>query len=279
MNSMAAAWGAMAQRSRRVGLRAAGWGLAAALSLTCPTMAVAQASPGSPAIDSDLVRPGAAPVSAPPTGSRPPSMSTAPGMGAGYVDPTAQPRYMTAPANGSYAATASSGGAGCTRASSGDTYHQDDLIGAAENAFGDGAHGLAIIIRDILRKQGEPNGYITGREASGAFAVGLRYGSGMLCDKAIGRMPIYWTGPSLGFDIGGSASKTFVLVYNLTKADDLFRRFAAGEGQAYLVGGFHVSYLRHGNVVLIPVRMGVGLRLGVNGGYMKITRHLNYMPF
>jgi hypothetical protein len=165
------------------------------------------------------------------------------------------------------------------RESYGATYQQRDVIDAAEGVFGRGASGLGQMIEDVLRKQGQPNGYIAGREAGGAIVAGLRYGSGTLCSKTLGRMPVYWTGPSVGFDFGANAAKTFVLVYNLTDADALFHRYVAGEGQAYLVGGFHISYLRRGSVVLIPVRMGVGLRLGINGGYMKITRKLNYLPF
>ena len=61
--------------------------------------------------------------------------------------------------------------------------------------------------------------------------------------------------------------------------DEIFNRFAAGEGQAYLVGGFNVSYLRRGDVVLIPVRMGVGLRLGINAGYMKFSKKQKLSPF
>lgn len=155
----------------------------------------------------------------------------------------------------------------------------DDLIGSAEGVFGTGARGLAAVIRDILRKQGIPDGYIAGREAGGAFAIGVRYGSGMLCQKKQLPMPVYWTGPSIGFDVGASAAKTFVLVYNLNNADDLFHRFGAGEGQAYLVGGLNVSYLRRGNMVLIPVRMGVGLRLGISAGWMKFSRHQKWLPF
>ena len=158
-------------------------------------------------------------------------------------------------------------------------YQKDDLIGAAEGVFGKGAEGLAGLIEDILRKQGEPNGYIVGREASGAFVVGLRYGSGTLHHKVEGERPVYWTGPSIGFDAGANAGNTFVLVYNLYDSEDLYKRFGAGEGAAYLVGGFHTSYLRRGDVVLIPVRMGLGLRLGVNAGYMKFTRKRNFVPF
>lgn len=161
----------------------------------------------------------------------------------------------------------------------GATYRQDDLIGAAEGVFGKGAQGLASLIQDILKKQGEPNAYIVGREGGAALVVGLRYGSGTLYHKVEGQKPVYWTGPSVGFDAGANAGNTFVLVYNLYNSDDLYRRFGAGEGQAYLVGGFHVSYMRRGDVVLIPVRAGVGLRLGVNAGYMKFSRKQRWLPF
>ena len=159
------------------------------------------------------------------------------------------------------------------------TYHEDDLIGAAQGVFGKGAKGVADIIHDLLRKQGEPVGYIVGREAGAAFVVGLRYGSGTLCHKIEGRRPVYWTGPSIGFDAGASGGSTFVLVYNLYDSENLYKRFPAGEGQAFLIGGFNASYLRRGDVVLIPIRAGVGLRLGVNGGYMKFSRRQNWMPF
>jgi len=159
------------------------------------------------------------------------------------------------------------------------TYQKDDLIGAAEGVFGKGAKGLAGIIEKILSKQGRPNAYIAGREASAALVVGFRYGSGTLSHKIEGDRKAYWTGPSVGFDAGGNAGNTFVLVYNLFDTEDLYKRFAAGEGAAYFVGGFHASYLRKGNIVLIPIRLGVGLRLGANVGYMKITKKKNWIPF
>jgi len=159
------------------------------------------------------------------------------------------------------------------------TYHEDDLIGAAEGVFGKGARGLADVLKDILKKQGEPNGYIVGREGGGALVVGLRYGSGTLYHKIEGQRPVYWTGPSIGFDAGANAASTFVLVYNLYDSEELYKRFVAGEGQAYFIGGFNVSYLRAGNTVLIPVRAGAGLRLGVNAGYMKFSHKQTWMPF
>ncbi len=162
---------------------------------------------------------------------------------------------------------------------SADTYGQDDLIGAAEGVFGKGAQGLAGLIEDLLREQGEPNGYIVGREGGGAFIFGVRYGSGTLHHRIEGERKLYWTGPSLGFDAGANAGNTFVLVYNLFDTQDIFRRYPAGEGQAYFVGGMHASYMRRGDVVLIPIRVGAGLRLGVNAGYMRFSEKHRWLPF
>lgn len=159
------------------------------------------------------------------------------------------------------------------------TYQQDDLIGAAEGVFGKGAQGIGKLIEDILKKQGRPNGYIVGREGGGAFVVGLRYGSGTLHHKVEGQKPVYWTGPSIGFDAGANAGSTFVLVYNLYDSEDLYRRYPAGEGAAYLLGGFNASYLRRDDVVLIPIRVGGGLRLGANIGYMKFSKKQRWSPF
>lgn len=159
------------------------------------------------------------------------------------------------------------------------TYQDDDLLGAAEGVFGKGAEGLGKLIEDILKKQGRPNGYIVGREGGGAFVVGLRYGSGTLHHKIEGEKPVYWTGPSIGLDAGANAGSTFVLVYNLYDTEDLYKRFPSGEGVAYLVGGFNASYLRRGDVVLIPIRVGAGLRLGANVGYMKFSKKQRWLPF
>ena len=161
----------------------------------------------------------------------------------------------------------------------GPTYDNDDVLDAAEGVFGKGAKGLAGIIEKTLKNQGRPNAYIAGREASGAFVVGLSYGSGTLSHKVAGDQKIYWTGPSVGFDVGGDATKVFVLVYNLYDTEDLYKRFPSGEGRLYFVGGFSATYLRRGNVVLIPIRLGVGWRAGVNAGYMKFTHKSKWMPF
>ena len=159
------------------------------------------------------------------------------------------------------------------------TYQRDDVLAAATGVFGKGAEGLAGIVEDIFSKQGEPNGYIVGREGGAALVFGLRYGSGTLYHKIEGERPVYWNGPSIGFDAGANAASTFVLVYNLYDSEDLYRRYPAGEGAAYLVGGFNASYLRRGDIVLIPIRLGVGARLGVNAGYMKFRKKRKILPF
>lgn len=159
------------------------------------------------------------------------------------------------------------------------TYQKDDILGAAEGVFGKGASGLAGIVEDILKEQGQPNAYIAGREASGAIGIGLRYGSGRMFHRVEGERDVYWTGPSIGFDLGGDANKVFVLVYNLYDSQELYKRFPAGEGRVYFVGGFSASYMRSGDVVMIPVRLGVGWRLGVNAGYMKFTEKKKWLPF
>ena len=161
----------------------------------------------------------------------------------------------------------------------GGTYEEGDIVGAAEGVFGKGAAGLAGLIEKIFKEQGRPNAYIAGREAGGAIVVGLRYGSGTLFHKIEGQRKVFWTGPSVGFDLGANAAKTFVLVYNLEDSQDLYRRFPAAEGDVYLVGGFTASYLRRGDIVLIPIRLGVGWRLGANLGYMKFSEKGRWLPF
>jgi hypothetical protein len=198
------------------------------------------------------------------------------------------PRYPDPPANGSGApqpnpadVAAQDGaraGADASAAQS-QTFQQGELLAAAEGTFGKGASGLAGILERTLKEQGQPNAYISGREASGAFVVGLRYGKGTMFHKVEGEQPVYWTGPSVGFDLGGDANKVFVLVYNLYDSAELFHRFPAAEGRVYFVGGFAATYLRRGNTVLIPIRLGVGWRQGVNIGYMKFSKTSKWFPF
>jgi hypothetical protein len=242
---------------------------AAAVALLGAPVAHAQVQTIDPnsAIDADLNhgQPAAPATTAP---SAPPAQT-----------PPVPPAYA-APASAPPVAAGGQVGGPTAAPSAGDTtYHENELVNAAEGVFGKGARGLALMIRDLLKKQGEPDGYITGSEGGGAVVVGVRYGKGTLHQKIEGEMPVFWTGPSIGFDFGGNVASTFVLIYNLHDTEQLFRRIGAGEGQAYLVGGFNVSYLRHGDLVVIPVRMGGGLRLGVNAGYMNFTHKQKWVPF
>lgn len=231
--------------------------LAAMILTGTPAHAQIQTIDPNEAIDADL--------GTPPKAESPPKLETSadPAMDSSVAEPATDVPATSVPSPAADSAT----------------YQQDDLIGAAEGVFGKGAEGLARLIEDVLKKQGQPNGYIVGREGGGALLVGLRYGSGTLHHKVEGEMPVYWTGPSLGFDAGANAGNTFVLVYNLYDSEDLYRRFPSGEGVAYLVGGFNASYLRRRDIVLIPIRVGAGLRLGANVGYMKFSKKQRWLPF
>ncbi|MDQ1158240.1 hypothetical protein QE385_002567 [Sphingomonas sp. SORGH_AS 950] len=238
-------------------------GLSAVVATAMPAVAQVRTIDPNQGIDSDLATQPSRPAQRDPVPVEPPVQSLPPAQ-------TTTPPPVTTPIPDSRATQT-------TQAS--ETFERDDLMAAGEDVFGKGAEGLAGMIERILREQGRPNAYIAGREASGAFVVGLRYGSGVMTHKVEGQMPVYWTGPSLGFDIGGDANKVFVLVYNLYDTEELFHRFPAAEGRLYFVGGFAATYLRRGNVVLIPVRLGVGWRAGVNVGYMNFTHKARWLPF
>jgi hypothetical protein len=160
-----------------------------------------------------------------------------------------------------------------------ETYDQETILAEAEAFFGGGAKGLAGAIEKAFRDQGRPNGYIKGQEAGGAIGVGVRYGDGTLTMKSGTRRKLHWKGPSLGFDFGGNAAKAFVLVYRLPAVESIYRRFVGVEGSLYFVAGVGLSYVRNGDVVLAPIRLGVGWRQGANVGYMHFTRKKSWIPF
>lgn len=158
------------------------------------------------------------------------------------------------------------------------TVSNSEVLRAAESVFGKGAAGLAGMIENILRDQGEPSGYIKGEEAGAAVGFGARYGSGTLTHNVEGDRRVFWRGPSIGFDAGIDADRVFILVYNLHDSEQLFRPYASAEGKAYIAGGLTAAYLRRGDVVLIPIRMGVGVRLGVNAGYTRFSKKKSILP-
>ena len=164
-----------------------------------------------------------------------------------------------------------------TRMSHG-TYEQGEIVTAGHNFFGSISQGLASAVEYAFKSQGRPNGYVLGQDAGGAFIFGLCYGEGTLYTKDAGTHPVFWQGPSLGYDAGAEGSKTMVLVYNLRDPSEIYHRFAGVQGAAYLVGGVSIQFQKYGDVMLGVIRSGVGLRLGANVGYLKYTRTPTWNP-
>ena len=154
-----------------------------------------------------------------------------------------------------------------------------ELVSEGHRFFGTVSRGLASVIETAVSQWGQPNGYVLGEEAGGAFFGGLRYGEGMLYTKNAGDLKVFWQGPTLGWDIGGEGARTMMLVYNLPATEAIYQRFAGIDGSAYLVGGFGMTALTANDIVLVPIRSGVGLRLGANVGYLKFTPASTWNPF
>ncbi|MFZ5426527.1 MAG: DUF1134 domain-containing protein [Thermodesulfobacteriota bacterium] len=159
------------------------------------------------------------------------------------------------------------------------TYSRKEVDEQVMGFFEGGARGLADLISRAFERYGEPTGFIKGNEGAGALVVGLRYGEGWLYLKNGKKAYVYWQSPSVGFDLGVNASKVFCLVYNMTDPSQIYQRFPSVDGSAYVVGGFGMNYQQSGKVVLAPIRFGVGLRLGVNAGYMGFTKERTINPF
>ena len=159
------------------------------------------------------------------------------------------------------------------------SFSQNELVGSGHKFFGNVSRGLALAIEEAVRRWGEPNGYVLGQEASGAFVGGLRYGEGQLYTRNAGDRRVFWQGPSIGFDFGGEGARTMMLVYNLPVVDALYQRFAGIDGSAYFIGGFGFTALTAGGIMVVPIRTGVGWRLGVNLGYLKFTPQATWNPF
>jgi hypothetical protein len=158
-------------------------------------------------------------------------------------------------------------------------YSAQEIIDQGHTFFGAASGGVATAIETIFARYGVPNGYILGEEGSGAIVGGLTYGEGTLFTKNAGDHTLFWQGPSIGWDFGGQGSRTMMLVYDLNRIDEIYHRFVGVAGSAYLVAGVGFNVLRSGNVLLIPVRTGVGARLGINIGYLKITSRPTWNPF
>jgi hypothetical protein len=158
-------------------------------------------------------------------------------------------------------------------------YSAQEIVDSGHRFFGATSGGLATVIEKVFSSYGLPNGYILGEEGSGALVGGLTYGEGTLYTKNAGDHKVFWQGPSLGWDFGGQGSRNMILVYNLDDVPNLYNRFAGVAGSAYVIAGVGFNVLKNGNMLLVPVRTGVGARLGINVGYLKLTERPTWNPF
>lgn len=159
------------------------------------------------------------------------------------------------------------------------TYDKENVINAASEFFGDGSEAVASVIERAFADLGRPNGYIIGTEVSAALIVGARYGDGTLSHKIEGDSRVYWKGPSIGIDAGANGSRVFALVYNLNDTEELYQRFPAVEGSFYYIAGVGMNYQQLDEIIIAPIRIGVGLRAGVNLGYLHFTKERSWIPF
>jgi len=158
-------------------------------------------------------------------------------------------------------------------------FNPDEIVASGHKFFGSLSRGLAEAVQEAGRRWGLPNGYVLGQEASGALVGGLRYGEGKMYTRNAGDEKVFWQGPSIGFDAGGDGDRTMMLVYNLPAVSAIYRRFGGVDGSAYVVGGLGFTALTADGIVVVPIRTGVGARLGVNIGYLKFTPRSTWNPF
>ena len=161
----------------------------------------------------------------------------------------------------------------------GDTFSGDELIQNGQEFFGSAAQGLASVVENAISQYGQPNGYVLGEEAGGALFIGAKYGEGTLYTRNAGQYSLYWQGPSIGLDVGGDGSKVMMLVYNLTQIQDILGRYPGIDGSAYVIGGVGMTVTKRADVVVVPIRSGVGARLGINVGYLNFTAQPTWNPF
>ncbi len=160
-----------------------------------------------------------------------------------------------------------------------DTFSGDELVGTGRQFFGSVAQGLASLVERAVSQFGLPNAYILGEEAGGAIFAGARYGEGTMYTRNQGEHSVFWQGPTVGLDFGGDGSKVMMLVYNLSSISDVYGRYPGVDGSAYVIGGLGMTVIKYGDVVMVPIRSGVGARLGVNVGYLKFTQEPTWNPF
>ena len=193
--------------------------------------------------------------------------------------PTQAAEPVTTPAPAPAAATAVTPVQTVDLAATSTSYTRAEINKAGEAAFGRASPEMNKLLNKVFDEMGEPSAYVEGRQAGGAFIFGASYGHGTLFHKVEGQQPIHWTGPSFGLDVGADGAQVFMLIYHLHDTNDMFRRFGAVTGRAFAVGGLSAQYMVHDDVVVVTIALGVGLRLGVNAGWLNFTREKRLIPF
>ena len=161
-----------------------------------------------------------------------------------------------------------------------DGYTIDEIQEVTKGFFGTVSTSLAGILEHAFKTTGRPTGYVLGKEGGGAFLAGLRYGNGTLYMRhQSATRQVFWHGPSLGYDFGAEGGRTLFLIYQLESPDALYRTYAGIDGSAYVVGGVGITFLKGGDVIMAPIRSGIGLRLGANIGYVRFTDQPTWNPF
>ena len=160
-----------------------------------------------------------------------------------------------------------------------ENFRQEDVIAHGEKFFGKVSTGIAAVIENAFSRYGIPNAYILGTETSIAFIGGYRFGAGEIHQLGLPPKDLYWKGPSLGFDFGLDGNRVMMLIYNLPDSESIKKRFLGVDGSAYVIGGFGMSALSNGEIFVLRIRAGLGLRLGANLGYLKISDQRSLNPF
>jgi len=158
-------------------------------------------------------------------------------------------------------------------------YSETEVLNAGHQFFGSISGGIATFIEKVFSKYGQPNGYVLGQEGSGAIIAGVKYGEGQLFTRNAGEHKVYWQGPSIGWDIGASGTRVMMLVYNLPSVESIYQQYNGVNTSAFLIGGLGMTVLENGDTRLVPVKSGIGARLGVNLGYLKFTDQPKWNPF
>ncbi|WP_174263592.1 EipA family protein [Hyphomicrobium sp. CS1BSMeth3] len=228
--------------------------------------------------------PWAAPLVPPPAAAVPPlgqwTVTTTPEATtppAGAVPPLPEPRRVAAiaPTVAAIPPTAKPGNG----KPAGETYSIDEIKTVARGGLPNWSASVGSVIEHAFSNYGRPTAYVIGEEGGGAFIAGVRYGKGKLYMKGKPVAKIYWHGPSVGYDFGAAGSQTLFLIYGMREARDLYRGFSGIDGSAYFIGGAGITFLSNQEIIMAPIRTGLGFRLGASVGYLRFSSKSTWNPF